>query len=63
MKTNNHCIQCELLGWKRRKRATHFVKEGGEDIPLCDEHYEEWLSEEELRIDKKEEDDIDGSDL
>ena len=42
MKTNNHCIQCELLGWKRRKRATHFVKEGGEDIPLCDEHYEEW---------------------
>ena len=33
--------------------AKHWVKEGGQDIPLCDDHYEEWLTEKELTIDSK----------
>jgi len=55
MKKVSHCIQCELLEKKRFSKATHWVKEGGEDIPLCDECYEIWLAEEDFVINLKEE--------
>lgn len=57
MKTNNHCIKCEIMEKKRKRKATHRVKEGGQIIPLCNEHYEEWLLEEEFCIHLKEEND------
>lgn len=51
MRSNNHCIQCELLERSRKKLAKHWVEEGGQSIPLCDEHYEEWLLERDIIID------------
>ena len=59
MKPNNHCIQCEILERSRKKLAKHNVEEGGQSIPLCDEHYEEWLLERDLIIDIKQESDGD----
>ena len=59
MKTNTHCIRCEALGKKRKKRAEFHVKENGVDIPLCAPCYKEWLLEEDFTINLKEEHDGD----
>ena len=60
MKQSNHCIQCELLEKKRKRLARHWVVEGGQQIPLCDEHYEEWLLEREIIIDTETKEDFYG---
>lgn len=59
MKQSNHCIQCELLEKKRKGKVTHWVKEGGQEIPLCDSHYETWLAEEDFIINLKEDNNAD----
>ena len=57
MKTNTHCIKCEALGKKRKRKAAMHVKENGIDIPLCLDCYKEWLMEEDYSINLKEEND------
>jgi hypothetical protein len=49
------CVRCEIIGGNTSKKATHTVVQNGVDIPLCKEHYEEYILLEEFCLDLIEE--------
>lgn len=47
---SKHCITCEANKVSRKKKAKHFVTKGEIEWGFCDEHYQEYLVEEEYSI-------------
>lgn len=44
------CITCEMENSSRKKKAKHFVEVDGVELGFCDEHYKEYLAQEEFSI-------------